>query len=85
MTSAELVNLLLETEEPVNPAFTGKMPVICQCCDKHYKDKPCLPEEATGEPSHGICPDCFPKYMERLQRQLSAMYGKKIPLPATAA
>jgi hypothetical protein len=69
-----------------NPAYTAKMKVVCQHCGKHYKDKPCLPEDIVdGDISHGTCPDCHMREMEKIRLQLQQIYGRDVQLPARAA
>ena len=58
-----------------NPAFTGRLKVVCQHCGKRFKDKPCEPAQ-DGHVSHGICPECHMREMEKIRLQLNQMYGR---------
>lgn len=78
MTPFEAVEYILhEDDDMVQPGMTSTQQVVCQHCERHYKDKPCFPGEEGV--SHGICPECFPIEMEKIRRHLSALYGREVP------
>jgi len=43
----------------------GTLTLVCCVCNRIYGEKDSL-SDFSGE-SHGICPECFPKEMERLR------------------
>jgi ribosomal protein L31 len=78
MTPLDLVEYVLhEDDDYFEPGMTSKMEVHCQQCGKHYKDKPCFPGEEGV--SHGICPTCFPVYMDEIRKMKSQVYGREMP------
>lgn len=48
---------------PKPEEMTKKLKVVCSVCGKQYGEKPSVEDGI----SHGYCPECFPKEMERMK------------------